>query len=145
MVAVIAATLIGLTFILIESCKPGPPYEIVSKKLPSRPAGGVLELNSSELEQFPLLGDIIDAFDNPGGHADARFKDGVLHYAVYDEGEIHRTESYLCEKIWHVYHELVLCGGGHYFLAYDKHDGNGLQYYTWEAIAIDYSVPIYCP
>jgi hypothetical protein len=139
-IAVVVAVLIGLLFFTLESCEVGPPYMVESTRLSQEPQQ-YLVLDSTQIQLYPIIGDVIDAFDNPEGHPNAEFNNGKMYYAVYDEGAVDDAHDYIRQR-----YRSEFSSPDPYpmNIAYDKGDGQGMQYYTWEVIAIDYAVPIYC-
>lgn len=124
----------------IESRMTDPPFEIESRMTDH--SAGYLVLDPSEVEQLPLIGNVIEAHHNPGSDPNATFEDGVLHYAVYNGTALCKTEAFLQNKYlknqtfpmpMDFGDEPLLWG-----IAYDRNDGNGLQFYTWQVSALVY-------
>ncbi|MCK5292739.1 MAG: hypothetical protein KAR39_12085 [Thermoplasmata archaeon] len=139
-VAVIIAVVIGLILLTLESCEVGPPYEVGSTRLSQEPQQYIV-LDSTQIQLYPIIGDVIDAFDNPEDHPNAEFINGMLYYAVYDEGAVTEAREYIVQRYRS---EFSSPDFGSLNIAYDKGDGQGMQYYTWAVFAIDYALPFYC-
>jgi hypothetical protein len=139
-VAVAVAILISFILLTLKSCKMGPPYEVESTQSSQEPYQYIV-VDSTQIEQYPIIGGVIDAFDNPVDHPNAIFRDGTLYYAVYNESVVDEAQDYIIQRYRDEF------GSSHLFpmnIAHDKGDGQGLQYFTWQVIAIDYDVPFYC-
>ncbi len=141
LVAVIAAVLICFISFLLESCRSGPPYLIESGRYSHEPQEYII-LNSTEIGLYPIIGDVIDAVDNPEDHPNAELQNGILQYYTYDERAVEEASGYIHHRYLR---EISPDNWNHVNIAYDKGDGQGMQYYMWAVTAIDYSVPLLCP
>ncbi|UCD92253.1 MAG: hypothetical protein JSV43_08570, partial [Methanobacteriota archaeon] len=117
----------------------GQSHYLIKSKRSGEPPPKYVQLYVSDTERYPLLRDVMDAFDNPGNYSGATVRDDLLTYEIFEERSERRvtdTNDYLLDRL------LTEFGSPldlpvHFSYVGEKTDET--YYYSWSVIVIDHS------
>ncbi|UCD93041.1 MAG: hypothetical protein JSV43_03800 [Methanobacteriota archaeon] len=98
------------------------------------PPADYITINSTDIEEYPFLAWVIDAYDHPGNYRGARMYGDTLIYEILEkdlEDQVKVTHDYLLDRFWRETesHE------GEVAFSY-TFPGNGETYYYFWSVAV---------
>lgn len=134
-VLVVAVILIaGYSFKLL-TCQ-GPSHYVIESEMMMTPPLKYVEVDSGDLENYSLLYEIIDAFQNPGSYPGATVEGNSLEYEIFEsafEMRVTDTKHFLRDAHLAKYGPPL-----EPLLYFSYHDGGKQTYYSLSVSNIDY-------
>ncbi len=132
----ICLTCLYLFLFLQDDCEGQSHYVIESRRSTVAPAR-YISLNMSDLQLYPLLKDVIDAFEDPDSLPGASLANGTLTYEVFVdrlEDRVTDTNDYLLERMTNEFGPPV---DPPLHFSYVSEKDSDPYFYTWSVTVVD--------
>ncbi len=141
LVAISVACIVGGVYAYMAlSCPPHSHYGVVSERTTSAPTRFII-INQSDVQRYPLIGEVTDAFDNLSGHPRAWMHGNTLYYEFIEfdvgtgiPGRVASTTDYLEARFTEKYGrppDMDLS------FAYLETGPEPTYYYSWSILYVD--------